>query len=179
MCRRIRGAFIKDHDDVRTQIMLDLHGFFRGEENLLAVDRVTEVDAFFFDLADIAQAEYLESAGIGQDRAVPVHEIVQITMFAHDVLPRAQPQVEGVSQQDLRAGVFYFFRCHAFDCAVGTHGHKRRRFYYTTIEDQATTTGTTFCFFQFKFHVFPFCQRNSLTLLFCEHQSTGSQDLFC
>jgi hypothetical protein len=50
---RVRGALVEDHHDVGTQIVLDLHGLLGVEEDLLAVDGMTEVHALFGDLADV------------------------------------------------------------------------------------------------------------------------------
>ncbi|MNE38580.1 hypothetical protein D3C80_1324840 [compost metagenome] len=97
------------------------------------------MNAFLFNLAHCAQAEHLEAAGIGEDRAMPLHEIMQIAMQLHDFLAWAQPQVEGVAQQDLRAGLFHFFRRHAFYRAVGADRHKGRGFHHATVKDQAAT----------------------------------------
>jgi hypothetical protein len=41
-----------------------------------------ELDAFLGDLAQRAQAEHLEAAGIGEDRSVPAHEAVQAAVRA-------------------------------------------------------------------------------------------------
>ncbi|MPN17791.1 hypothetical protein SDC9_165146 [bioreactor metagenome] len=45
--------------------------------------------ALFGYLPDIAQAEHLEAAGIGEYRPFPLHKIVQIAVQFHDFLPRA------------------------------------------------------------------------------------------
>ena len=42
--------------------------------------------ALFGDFTDIAKAEDLETTGIGEDWAFPLHEIVQIAMQFHDFL---------------------------------------------------------------------------------------------
>ena len=66
---------------------------------------------------------------------MPVHKVMQVTMFAHDVLSRTQPEVEGIPQQNLRTRLFYFFRRHTFYRAVSAHGHEGRSFNNTTFED--------------------------------------------
>ncbi len=71
---------------------------------------------------------------------MPLHEIVQVAVQLHDLLARAQPQVEGVAQQDLRAGFFHFFRRHALDRAVGADRHKGRGLHHAAVEDQAAAT---------------------------------------
>jgi hypothetical protein len=70
---------------------------------------------------------------------MPLHEIMQIAMQLHDLLPWAQPQVESVAQQDLRTGLFHFFRRHALYRAVGADRHKGWGFHHATFKDQAAT----------------------------------------
>lgn len=55
--RRVWRTFIEDHYDIGAEIVLNLHGFFRIEEDWIAVDRVTEVYALLGDLTDITRAE--------------------------------------------------------------------------------------------------------------------------
>ena len=110
--------------------------------------------ALFGDFTNIAKAEDLEAAGVGEDRPLPLHKIVQIAVQFHDFLARAQPQVEGVAEDNLRASGFNFFRRHPFYGAVGANRHKTRRFHYATIKDQAATACATVGSVQFKFHFF-------------------------
>ena len=110
------------------------------------------MDALLGDLTDIAKAEHLETAGVGQDRSFPLHKIVQIAVQLHDLLTRAQPQVEGVAENNLRAGGFHLFRRHPFDGAVGANGHKGRCFHHAALKHQATAAGATVGGIQFKFH---------------------------
>jgi hypothetical protein len=103
-------AFVELHHDVRVQRALDLHRDFRRQEQLAAVDRRGELDALFRDLAHRAQRKHLEAAGVGQDRLVPAHEAVQAAELVQHFGARAQPQVEGVAEDDLRADFLQFDR---------------------------------------------------------------------
>ena len=84
--------------------------------------------ALLGDFANIAEAEDLEAAGVGEDRSFPLHKVVQIAVQLHDLLTRTQPQMEGVAEDDLRAGRFNFFRRHPFYGAIGANRHKGWRF---------------------------------------------------
>src|SRR5690606_8934951 len=84
-------------------------------------------DALLTDLAHVTEAEYLETAGIGQDRPVPTNELMQPPMAAHHISARAQHQVKSVSQQNLRPALLDLRRRHALDGAVGTHRHEGGR----------------------------------------------------
>ncbi len=76
MRRRERGTFIQNHLDVGAEQALDLHRALGREEFLVPVDMRGEPHAFLGDLAQLGERHDLEAAGIGQDRARPLHEFV-------------------------------------------------------------------------------------------------------
>jgi hypothetical protein len=98
----VRRALVELHHDVRVQRALDLHRDLGRQEQLVAIDRRRERDAFLGDLAQFAEREHLEAARIGQDRLVPADELVQAAVVSTRPA-RAQPQVERVAEDDLRA----------------------------------------------------------------------------
>ena len=83
--RRVWRTFVEDHHDVRAEIVLNLHRLFRIEENRIAVDRVTEVDALLGDLANITRLKTGNRQN-RSDRAFPLHEVMQIAVKLHDLL---------------------------------------------------------------------------------------------
>ncbi len=123
----IRRAFIEDHHDIRAQVTLDLHRLFRPHEDFCAIYRRREVDALLLDLAHRAQAEHLKAARVGEDRPLPLHEVVQVPMALDHFSARAQPEMEGVAQNDLRSDRLDVTWQHAFDGTVSAHWHERRR----------------------------------------------------
>ncbi|MND51056.1 hypothetical protein D3C80_420350 [compost metagenome] len=138
--RRVRRAFVENHHNVGAQVTLDLHRLFRPHEHLGAVDRRSEGHALLLDLAHRAQAEHLETAGVGQNRAFPLHEIVQVAVLLDHFRARAQPQVEGVAQNDFSASRLDIPWQHALDRAVGAHRHESRGLDGTAREGQTTAT---------------------------------------
>src|SRR5690606_7731111 len=138
---RSRGALVEDHHDVRPQLTLHLHWLLGPHEHLGTIHRRGEVHTLLPDLAHGAQAEYLEATGVGEDRSLPLHEVVQVAVLADDLGARAQPQVEGITQNDLRTYILDIPGQHALDRAVGTHGHEGRGFHNTTGKGQAPATG--------------------------------------
>ena len=64
-----------------------------------------------------AQREQLKAATVGDDRTIPAHEAVQPTQITDDVRARAEVEVVGVCQQDLRAQVAQLVRRDALDTA--------------------------------------------------------------
>ena len=67
----VRRAVVEGHDDVRAELMLDVDGELRREKVRGAVDVGLEGDAVVGDLAQVAEAEHLKAAGVGEHRAIP------------------------------------------------------------------------------------------------------------
>ena len=97
-----------------------------------------ERHALFRHLAQIAQAEYLESAGVGEDGPVPRHELLHAAELAHHLHARPQIQVIGVVQQDLDAKLFQHVLRHAFDCANGADRHENWRLHLAMRRKEAS-----------------------------------------
>src|SRR5947208_2229960 len=96
-------ALIEGHDDVCAQRNLDFDGPLRGEDMRRAVQMGTEGNTFFRDFAEVAQAEYLEAAGVSQKRPLPTHKFVQTAQTAHQFVPWPQIEMVGIAENDLRA----------------------------------------------------------------------------
>ena len=124
-----RGELVERHHDVGAQRVLNTHGHLRREAVLGAVDVRAEShavlvdervalfalgdDVVFLHAGDVhreglfkacAEAEHLESAGVGVCRAVPVGELCQPAGLVDDFLAGLQVQVVRVRQHRLRAG---------------------------------------------------------------------------
>ena len=100
---RIFHALIKGHGDVAAQIGLDLHGLLRPHEDTVSVNMAGKGDALLPDLPQGGQRKHLKSAGVRQNRAVPVHELVEAAHLAHHLIAGPQVQMIGVGQLDLAA----------------------------------------------------------------------------
>ncbi len=83
-----------------------------------------EGDALFGDLAQIAEAENLKSAGVGEDGAIPAHETVQAAQAPDQLMTRTQVEVIGVAEKKLDAEVFQHILWNRFDRGLGAHRHK-------------------------------------------------------
>ena len=82
--------------------------------------------ALFRHFAQIAQAENLKSAGVGEDRPVPRHELLHAAKLPHHLDAGPQIQMVGVIQQDLDAQLFQHVLRHTFDRAHRSHRHEDR-----------------------------------------------------
>ena len=121
-------ALVKGHGDVAAQVGLDPHGLLRPHEDLPAVDVGGEGDPLLPDLPQGRQGEHLEPAGVRQDGAVPVHELVEAPHLPDDLVPGPQVQVVGVGELDLAAHLFQIVGGDAaFDGTLGAHVHEHRR----------------------------------------------------
>ena len=99
-----RRADVEAHRDVGAELRLDRgHGLGREPLRGAVVDGA-ERDAVVVDARDrVAQREDLVAAGVGEDRPVPLHELVQPAELVDHVLARAEVQVVRVAEDDLRA----------------------------------------------------------------------------
>ncbi len=86
-----------------------------------------EGDTVFIDRAQLGQRHDLEPAGIGEDRAVPVHETVQAAEPGDTFRSGAQHEVVGVGQDDIGARIAHGFRRHGFDGRRRAYGHESGR----------------------------------------------------
>ena len=134
-------AFVERHGDVGVQELLDLDRALRRQPMLRAVDRRAEGDAVGVELAQFLERHHLEAARIGQDRARPVHELVQPAQRRHALGARPQHQVEGVAEHDLRAGLGDRLRQHRLDRAGGAERHEGRRLDRAVRGGDAAATG--------------------------------------
>ena len=62
----------------------------------------TEFDTVFLYFSDFCEAENLETATVGENRQIPIHELVQTASGADDVESGAQIEMIGVAENDLR-----------------------------------------------------------------------------
>ncbi len=98
MARRILQALVEHHHDVAAESQLDIDGRFGREQVRVAVEMRPEQHAFFGDLAQAVEAEDLESAGIGEDRPRPGHELVQSAELPDGLVPGPQEKMIGVAR---------------------------------------------------------------------------------
>ena len=70
-----------------------------------------------------------------------MHKPVQAAVGRDDLLARAEHQVVGVTQHDLRAQPAQFVGRHRFHGAIGAHRHERRRLDLAAGELQAAGAG--------------------------------------
>src|SRR5438105_2935614 len=90
LVRWVGRAFIEGHDDIGADLPLDIHHGFGREDMTGAVDVGLEFDSIGSYAAQARQAENLESAAVGEQRAVPALEAVEPARCRDSIFPRPQ-----------------------------------------------------------------------------------------
>src|SRR5277367_1460611 len=133
-------ALIEYHGDIRAQGNLNLEGFFRRKKMLRSIEVGAKCDAVVSHFAETAQAEYLEAARIGKNRARPGHEFVQAAHPANQFVPGTQIKMVRIREDDLRVEFFEIaLRLALYGCGRA-YRHKRGRFDHTVRRGQTSET---------------------------------------
>ncbi len=127
MGRGKRRAFIEHHLDVGTEQALHLDGALRRQRHAGAVEMGLEGDAVFVELSQLGQRHDLIAAGIGEDRAVPVHETMQSPELGDALGAGAEHQMIGVGENDVGAGLAHVLGEHGLHRRAGADRHEGRR----------------------------------------------------
>ena len=120
-------AFIECHHDIAAQQALDFHAALGREHVFRAIDMAAEFDALLGQLAQFGQAHHLVAAAVGQDRALPVHEFMQAAQPRHPLGPRAEHQVIGIAENDVRTRLADGLGLHRLNRCRGADRHECRR----------------------------------------------------
>ena len=92
-----------------------------------AVDMRLEGDAMLVDAPELRQRHDLVAAGIGEDRSVPMHELVQAAEPGDALGAGPQHQMIGVGEDDVGAGRAHVLGEHGLDRGAGADRHEGRR----------------------------------------------------
>ena len=138
---RIGGAFIEAHDDVAAERFLDPDRLLRCNEVGRSVQMGAEANPLLADFPQVAEAEDLKPAAVGQDRPVPVHEPMEPSQPADQLMSRAQVKMVGIGQDDLSSGLPQLFGSHRLHRRLGTDRHENRGIYRAMGGCQRSETG--------------------------------------
>ena len=86
-----------------------------------------EGDAILGNARQIAQAEDLETAAVGEDGQAPAHELVQPAEAADELVAGPQVEVIGVAEDDRGAAVEQIAGAQGFYGRLRAHRHEYRR----------------------------------------------------
>ena len=69
----------------------------------MTIDVGVKINALFFNLPQSRQGKHLKSAGIREDRAIPVHKFVQTAKLSDQLVAGTDMEVVGIGKFHLRA----------------------------------------------------------------------------
>ncbi len=92
-----------------------------------AIEVRTKSHPFIRDFAKFAEAEYLESARIGENRARPGHEFVQAAHLTDEFVAGTKIKVIGIRKKNLDAEICKVLLRLAFYRRGSAYGHEGRR----------------------------------------------------
>ncbi len=102
---------------------------------------VLEADALLGDLAELGERPDLEAPGVGKNRFVPGGKTVEPTHFLDQLVARAEPEVVGVAEDDLRSQLDEFVGVQGFHGPLGADGHENRSFHRAMRELESALAG--------------------------------------
>ena len=161
--RGVLHALVKGHRDGGSEVGLYLHTLLGAHENTLAVDMRGKFYPFLGDLAQLRERKDLKSTAVGQDRAVPVHKLLQAAQIVYKGVAGAQMQVVGVGKFHPAVDLFQLDgRDPALDGGTGADVHEHGRFDIPVHRVQHAAAGLALFGFQLKMrHGFSFRYREN------------------
>lgn len=117
-------ALVEGHDDIGPKRNLRLHGALRREQVGGTVEVRAELHALFADFAQLAQAEHLKPAGIGEQRPLPGHEFVQSAKLPHLRRSRTKIKMISITQEQFHPKLLQHILGNSFDRAERAAGHE-------------------------------------------------------
>ena len=150
--RGVFHALVKGHGNIAAQVGLDAHGLLRSHENLSPVDVRGEIDSLLFDPPEGGQRKDLEAAGIRQNGAVPVHELMEPPHLPHQLVAGTEVKMVGIAQLNLAADLPEVKGVHAsLDSGLRAHVHKDRRLDHAAVgAGKLSAPGAALCLQQFE-----------------------------
>ncbi len=139
--RRQLDADVEHHRDIDAERFLKADHVLGREAVRAAVEVRAKRDAVVVEVAPRFQAEDLEAAAVGEDRPVPGHEAMQAAQRDERLASRAQPQMVGVRENDLRADLAQVGRRDALHGGGGSDRHEGRRLDGAVRERQRAAAG--------------------------------------
>ena len=134
--RGIGDALVESHEDVGPDAVLEPGGRLGRHFPGAPVQVGLELHALLADLAQVSQAEHLESPAVGQDGFVPMHEGVQPSGFFNEIHAGSKHEMIGISQEDFRAAARNVLGRKGLDRGLGSHRHEAGSPHFPVSEPQ-------------------------------------------
>jgi hypothetical protein len=124
---RIWRTLVKRHRNIRSKILLHLHGNLRRQKFSGTVNMRLEHHPIVGDLVDLRQGVNLEPAAVGQNRTIPVHKPMQTAGISDNLRSRPQKKMIGIGKDDLCAALLQFVRRNPLHRRLRPNRHENRR----------------------------------------------------
>ena len=109
-----------------------------------------ERDTSLRHFAQIAEAEHLKAAGIGEDGAVPCHEPLYPSQLPYRLDARPEVEVVGVIEENLHAQLFELVLGDTLHRSERADRHEHRRLYLAMRCEEPARTGKSVRSFDLK-----------------------------
>src|SRR5690606_30815176 len=103
------------------------------------------------------QTENLKPAGVGQNRTLPMQELMQTTVATNHFATRAQHQVKGVSENDFSTDFLELLGRHCLDGTVSAYRHECWRLHPSARKDELALSSSPDSAEDMKLHRFFRC----------------------
>ena len=144
-------TFVESHRDIRAEIGLDAHTFFRSHKQKPSVNMRIERNTLFPDFSEFGQRKDLKASAVRQDRSVPTHKSVESAHISNQIITRAYMKMVGVGKRNLTAQIPQIFcRNRSLDGCLCSHVHKNRSLNCSMRSLQNASSGFPLFFDQLK-----------------------------
>jgi len=96
-------GLIKGNGNVWPERLLHFNRTLGRKEVHRAIEMTAELRTLFVDAHQWPKGDHLKSTRVGQDRSIPLHELVKTTETLHPLMSWAQIEVIGIRKDDLCA----------------------------------------------------------------------------
>src|SRR5207302_4104280 len=122
----IRSALVEDHQDVRSELTLDIDDRLGCKAMDGAVYVGPKPNTLLFDLSQPGETEHLISAAVGENGCVPSHKPVQAPGPSNNLDARSEIQMVRVAQEDRSLDFNQLPRREGLYAGLSAHRHERR-----------------------------------------------------
>src|SRR5574344_926830 len=139
-----RRTFVEGHHDVCSDDALGVHHILRSKYMFAAIDMRTELATLLREFTDARKREYLKTAAVGKDGALPTVEAMQSAGFAENIQSGTKIKMVGIAEDNLCFDLIaQLTEMYTFHTAAGSYGHKDRCLDLTMVGGQYSSTCIT------------------------------------
>mmetsp|Transcript_2869 Transcript_2869/g.6867 ORF Transcript_2869/g.6867 Transcript_2869/m.6867 type:complete len:428 (+) Transcript_2869:2187-3470(+) len=91
---------VQRHDDVGSNLVLQLDRLLRSQQHLATIGGGLERNTFFGDVGKLQQRDHLETPAVRQNRSPPPHEIMEPSQFIQQLCAGTESKMIRVAQDD-------------------------------------------------------------------------------